>query len=297
MGSERPVHLAAPERLVRVGEGGVRHGLVAAGELAARDASSLKVPGGPGRRRASASCTTSPGAAPRRRRDRPRPRLERASERGELRMSVEQVVRPRRGGARPARRRPTSAATVRTPAARPAARSCGESPTSTAPRARRPSRASASSTGSGCGFARAQLSAPIDRPHVRERARVWRSVRCAPSSIFAVTTAEGVTGRGERRHGLERAGEARVRSSCSQPVRAVAREQAVDVLRASGERRELRPERRADAGDPLGVGRAAAVALERVSHRGEDERDGVDEGAVEVEEDRDGSRAWPRRTG
>ena len=93
-------------------------------------------------------------------------------------------------------------------------------------------------------------------------------------------------GLGEPAHDLERPGErARPRVVVREPEGAVPLEERLDVLRGAHERAQLRAERGPDARDPLRVRRAAAVALEGLAHRLEDERDGVHEGAVEIEQD------------
>ena len=87
-------------------------------------------------------------------------------------------------------------------------------------------------------------------------------------------------------------------------VLAVGRDERGAVGLVAGIPAEHREQRNADAGGPLLVGRTASRSslLERVARRAQDELDGVDERAVEVEQDRGQSscaasgrerRAWP----
>ena len=179
---------------------------------------------------------------------------------------------------------PHATATANVPAAFAARMSNGESPTYAASSGAAPSRRSASSTGSGSGLCRSVSSAPMSDLDVlaERREAVERELHRRPA--LGGDDPEPSALRPEDGEQVEHAVERLERLVERLVVRAVGVDELVDAVgvEVAHLRDQAGP---ADRGaDELLVRLAAEHRQRGVAHRGEDDRPGVDQRAVEVEQ-------------
>ena len=154
------------------------------------------------------------------------------------------------------------------------------------PSASTPSRSAPSSNGSASGLCHVVDSAPMITSNGESRSTCSSVIRAIQSPL-PVTIATGCPGRLQHAHELPDAvilGD--VRGEVVHLERAIHRDQRLDAIDiALLPEHELRAQRRAHAAQPLTVTRDDPTDCGvRGTHRGQQQRDGVGEGAIEVEQ-------------